>query len=46
MVTEIKRVSVGKDAILRLERYIKALEKRVSRSIRGILVFTKIQRKA
>jgi len=46
VVVEIKRVSVGKDAVFQLERYVKALERRVNRPIRGILVAPEIQKEA
>ncbi len=46
VVVEIKRTSIGKDAVFQLERYVKALEKKVSRPIRGILVAPEIQKEA
>jgi len=46
VVVEIKRVPAGKDAVLQLERYIKALEKKVNKPVRGILVAPEIQKEA
>jgi hypothetical protein len=46
VVVEIKRVPAGKDAVFQLERYVKALERRVNRPIRGILVAPEIQKEA
>lgn len=38
IIVEIKRTAAGKDAILQLERYVKAVQKKVNRKVRGVII--------
>jgi len=46
VIVEIKRGLVGKEAVIQLERYVKAVKKKVNRPVRGILVAPEIQKEA
>ena len=46
VVVEIKRNPAGKDTVYQLERYVKTVEKKVNRPVRGIIVAPEIQREA
>jgi len=38
LVVEIKRVPIGKDAVLQLSRYVESIRKKVNRPVRGMVV--------
>jgi len=44
LIVEIKRVPVGKDAVLQLDRYVTALRGRVNRSVRGLVAAPALQK--